>query len=223
AGRSGGMNAWVKGGMDNAGNGGLMRVAGVYLAGLRGVELTDAAITVTALTHADPCCILASIFMVKLLEQLDSHRLPYKEAADVAWESTEEAERVVSVLEAESFFSDTTMTPEGYVKLLRKALRKVGERVDAGVAGVKQKQTGYVLDTLQAALALQHGATSWMEVAEGAALAGDDSDTVGCVAGAIAGAQGFEVPAELLVDLRVGASWGDWQQEWPSERLEGLL
>ena len=177
-----------------------------------------------AVTHADPRCILASIFMVKLLEQLDSHLLPYKDAADVAWESTEEeAERVVSVLEADSFLSDTPVTPEGYAKLLRKAQWEVRERVATGLAGHSEGQTGYVLDTLQAALALQYAATSWLDVAEGAALAGDDSDTVGCIAGAIAGARGFEVPTELLVDLRVGASWGDWQREWPSERLEGLL
>lgn len=33
-GRSAGMRAWVSGGRNNAGNGGLMRIAGVYLARL---------------------------------------------------------------------------------------------------------------------------------------------------------------------------------------------
>ena len=89
--------------------------------------------------------------------------------------------------------------------------------------GQTVSQSGYVLDTLQAALALQKHAESWPEVAEAAALAGDDSDTVACVAGAIAGARGFDVPPDLLPGLRVGASWGDWQCECPSTCLAELL
>ena len=93
----------------------------------------------------------------------------------------------------------------------------------AGLAGQKVQQTGFVLDTLQAALALQQGVQSWLAVAEQAALAGDDSDTVACVAGAIAGARGYEVSLDLVTPLRIGASWGDWQREWPVTRLLALV
>lgn len=34
----------------------------------------------------------------------------------------------------------------------------------------------------------------------------DDSDTVTCVSGAVAGARGFDVPPALMTALRVGAS-----------------
>jgi len=223
-GQAAGMQAWVEGGMDNAGNGGLMRVAGVYLAGLSGPELTDAAVSVTALTHADPRCLIASVFMVKLLEQLDRFGESFQDAGPAAWKDTEEVlVSVGSTLNAHGCFQGTSMTEQRYTELLVKALPGVEHRVRAGLAGQRVSQTGYVLDTLQAALALQSGAGSWLEVAEAAALAGDDADTVACVAGAIAGARGFDVPQSFLPELRVGASWGDWQRDWPSEKLGGLL
>ena len=224
AGQAAGMQAWVEGGMNNAGNGGLMRVAGVYLAGLSGPELTGIAVSVTALTHADPRCLIASVYMVKLLERLDLFGQPYKDAGPAAWIETEQALALVgSTLEAHGCFQGTSMTEQAYAELLVNAAPEVRKRVDSGLAGQRVSQTGYVLDTLQAALALQSGAGSWLEVAEAAALAGEDSDTVACVAGAIAGARGFEVPQSFLPELRVGASWGDWQRDWPSEHLDGLL
>ena len=224
AGQAAGMQAWVEGGMNNAGNGGLMRVAGVYLAGLSGPELTGIAVSVTALTHADPRCLIASVYMVKLLERLDLFGQPYQDAGPAAWIETEQALALVgSTLEAHGCFQGTSMTEQAYADLLVNAAPEVRKRVDSGLAGQRVSQTGYVLDTLQAALALQSGAGSWLEVAEAAALAGEDSDTVACVAGAIAGARGFEVPQSFLPELRVGASWGDWQRDWPSEHLDGLL
>ena len=129
----------------------------------------------------------------------------------------------MKTLTANHCFDGAGITQETYQTLLCRAIPEVGTRVEAGNAGKSLRQTGYVLDTLQAALALNSGATCWLAVAEGAALAGDDSDTVACIAGAIAGARGFEVPPALLIGLRVGASWGDWQRDWPAERLAELL
>ena len=223
-GQRAGMLAWVGSGMDNAGNGGLMRVAGVYLAGLIGAELTDMAVRVTALTHADPRCLLASVFMVKLLEQLEHFKVAFGEAVPTAWQDTEaEVPTMIAVLNAQRCFERRTLTAQSYTEQLQQALPDVKKRVLSGLGGQAVGQSGYVLDTLQAALALQQGAESWLEVAEAAALAGDDSDTVACVAGAIAGARGFDVPPHLLPDLRVGASWGDWQRDWPATRLARLL
>ncbi|WP_161883517.1 hypothetical protein [Deinococcus alpinitundrae] len=37
----------------------------------------------------------------------------------------------------------------------------------------------------------------------------DDSDTLACAVGEIAGAHGLDVPLELVAALRIGASWGD--------------
>lgn len=223
-GQRAGMLAWVGGGMDNAGNGGLMRVAGVYLAGLTGTELTDMAVRVTSLTHTDPRCLLASVFMVKLLEQLERLNVVYGDAVLTAWEETAtEVPTMVAALEAQQCFESRTLTAQAYTEWLQQALPDVKHRVLSGLEGQTVSQSGYVLDTLQAALALQQHAESWLEVAEAAALAGDDSDTVACVAGAIAGARGFDVPPDLLPGLRVGASWGDWQREWSSTRLAELL
>jgi ADP-ribosyl-[dinitrogen reductase] hydrolase len=223
-GQRAGMLSWVESGMDNAGNGGLMRVAGVYLAGLTSTELTNMAVQVTALTHADPRCVLASVFMVKLLEQLEHFKGAYGDAVLTAWKETEAGvSTIVSALEAQHCFENRTLTRRVYTERLQQTLPEVKNRVLSGLGGQAVGQSGYVLDTLQAALALQQNAESWLEVAEAAALAGDDSDTVACVAGAIAGARGFDVPPHLLPDLRVGASWGDWQRDWSSMRLAELL
>ena len=221
---SAGMRVWQDGGVQNAGNGGLMRVAGVFLAGLTGTELSETAIAVTALTHADPRCIVSSLFMVKLLEQLEHMGTSFPESVRLAWETTEQTvERIVPTLQAHACFDGVILTPSVYGHLLQLAVPQVGDRIAAGLNGDTVSQTGYVLDTLQAALALHHGASTWLEVAEGAALAGDDSDTVGCVAGAIAGARGFDVPSSLITALRVGATWGDWQRSWTADHFESLL
>lgn len=221
---SAGMQVWAEGGMNNAGNGGLMRIAGVYLAGLTGTELGETAIAVTALTHADPRCIVSSLFMVELLEQLEHMARPYPEGVRLAWEITQQTvKRVVPILQTHACFDGVTLPLPTYERLLAQAVSEVGARIAAGLNGDTVPQTGYVLDTLQAALALHHSASTWLDVAEGAALAGDDSDTVGCVAGAIAGARGFNVPVPLITALRVGATWGDWQRSWPADRLEALL
>lgn len=224
AGKSAGMRAWVQGGRDNAGNGGLMRIAGVYLAGLTGEALVEAAVVITALTHADPRCTVASVFLVKLLEELDINHQTFRGGAERAWQAAEQfAVRMPDILQMHGCFEGVGLTAEEYAGLLPQAVAAVGERVKAGLGGVKVRQTGFVLDTLQAALALQSGAASWLDVAQGAALAGDDSDTVACVAGAVAGARGFDVPPELVTPLRIGASWSDWQREWPVARLLALV
>ena len=197
-GQRAGMLAWVESGMDNADNGGLMRIAGVYLAGFTGAELTAMAVRVTALTHADPRCLLASVFMVKLLEQLEHFNVTYGDAVLTAWQDTEvEVPMMVATLETQHCFEKRTLTTQTYTGRLQLALPEVKKRVLSGLGGQVVGQSGYVLDTLQAALALQHGAKSWLEVAEAAALAGDDSDTVACVAGAIAGASRGNLRREL--------------------------
>ncbi|MFC6592454.1 ADP-ribosylglycohydrolase family protein [Deinococcus lacus] len=90
-------------------------------------------------------------------------------------------------------------------------------------------QSGYVLDTLEAALAhtvygLQQPQDGWILAVERAALLGDDSDTVACVMGAALGAAGQAVPAPLLPDLRLGHTWPGWERSWSAqEHLPPLL
>lgn len=62
-----------------------MRIATVWIAGHQGEELLREAAQITALTHADPPCVLSSVFLVGFLGTL-SDGVPYEDAARAAWE-----------------------------------------------------------------------------------------------------------------------------------------
>ncbi|WP_309570707.1 ADP-ribosylglycohydrolase family protein, partial [Deinococcus sp.] len=95
----------------------------------------------------------------------------------------------------------------------REARAQVRARVRSGLAGHVTSQSGYVLDTLEAAVA-HASAEDWLDSVQRAVMLGDDSDTVACVTGAILGARGLPVPEHLLPPLRLGHSWAGWQREW---------
>ncbi|GGO28967.1 ADP-ribosylglycohydrolase family protein [Deinococcus humi] len=208
----GGVRAWEGSGFRSAGNGGLMRIAAVWIAGFKGTGLARESAAVTALTHADPRCVYASVFLTAFLEALAAGQ-PYAEAAADALAVTGNFDARAALLDAEIFGVDTRDAHAAFKDRERQARAEVRDRVHSGLAGRMTSQSGFVLDTLEAAV--KHaGADSWHACVEAAVLLGDDSDTVACVVGAIAGARGFEVPARLLPPLRLGHTWPGWQRGW---------
>lgn len=209
----GGVRAWQASGFQSAGNGGLMRIAAVWVEGFSGAALARESALVTALTHADPRCVYASVFFTAFLEEL-SQGAEYRAAAEAALKVMDGLDARRVMLDAGLLGIETMQANEAFMKAEREARAAVRSRVRSGLDGKITSQSGFVLDTLEAAVA--HGrAGSWLECIESAVLLGDDSDTVACVTGAIAGAKGLEVPAHLLPDLRLGHAWAGWQREWP--------
>lgn len=205
----GGYRAWVASGRQSAGNGGLMRIAAPFIAGLRGQALLDEATRVTALTHADPRCVLSSVLFVAFLEAL--RETPYRSAAQQALDTMQAYDPTPRVM---ALADGAGEDAQSYQALLPEAQEQVTQAVQQGLAGHVSSQSGYVLDTLQAAVAHGRG-ESWLACIEPAVLLGDDSDTVACVTGAVAGARGLAVPQHLLPDLRLGHSWPGWERPWP--------
>ncbi|PYE52019.1 ADP-ribosylglycohydrolase family protein [Deinococcus yavapaiensis] len=207
---NGGVRAWEASGRTSAGNGGLMRVAAVFIAGMRGESLLHEAARVTALTHADPRCVLASVFLVAFLEALEA-RVPYAAAAEWALSCA----RTVDVPMALRDLLDEH-DAQGYAALVPDAFASVESAVRGGLRGEAPSQSGFVLDTLRAAVARANG-ESWMDCVASVVLRGEDSDTVACVVGAILGARGLEAPAHLLPALRLGHDWPGWSRAWPCD------
>ncbi|AIZ45230.1 ADP-ribosylglycohydrolase [Deinococcus radiopugnans] len=208
----GGVRAWQASGFQGAGNGGLMRIAAVWIAGFRGSALARESAAVTALTHADPRCVYASVFLTAFLEALAGGQ-PYAAAATTALAVTDDFDARAALLDQGLFGLDTREAHAAFKDRERQARAEVRARVRSGLSGTLTSQSGFVLDTLEAAV--KHaGADSWQACVEAAVLLGDDSDTVACVVGAIAGARGLTVPSRLLPPLRLGHTWPGWQRDW---------
>lgn len=218
----GGTRAWTESGHQSAGNGGLMRIAAVWLAGFRGEALDRESAVVTALTHADPRCVYASVFFTAWLEGLSAGGADW-EAAEAALERMDRLDARAALLDAGLLGLNTRPAHDAFWAGDRAARSEVRARVRSGLSGHVTSQSGYVLDTLEAAAAHAR-ADSWLACVEPAVLRGDDSDTVACVAGAVAGARGLEVPPHLLPPLRLGHSWPGWERGWSClEHFPALL
>lgn len=219
---TGGARAWEASGLNSAGNGGLMRIAAPFIAGFRGAALARESAVVTALTHADPRCVYASVFFTAFLETL-SAGTAYEEAAQDALRVMEDSNPEAALLDAGVFDLHTLKAQSAFRAQSREARAQVRARVQSGLGGHLTSQSGFVLDTLEAAV--KHaGAASWLACVEPAVLLGDDSDTVACVVGAAAGARGLNVPAGLLPELRLGHSWPGWASEWSAAvHLPGVV
>ncbi|MVN85530.1 ADP-ribosylglycohydrolase [Deinococcus sp. HMF7620] len=218
----GGARAWSSSGHASAGNGGLMRVAAVWLAGFEGAALATESAVVTALTHTDPRCVHASVFLTALLAAL-AQGAAYEDASQAALVIMDTFDARAALLDAGVLGLETQAAHAAFRAADREARAAVRARVRSGRAGAVVSQSGYVLDTLEAALA--HGRRAdWWACIEPAVLLGDDSDTVACVAGAIAGARGLEVPPALLPALRLGHDWPGWARTWAcTAQLPGVL
>lgn len=197
--------------MHRRGNGGLMRVAAVTVAGLAGDEAVKWAAITTAITHPSPVNVLASAFLVRLLEHLATRGDNFQAAVSAARaEIVGNDSRLRTVMAAGLVPQIWLMTPADALNALERACKLVGDAISRGSDGYLGNPVGETLGTLQAAIAHNVQGTDWLSVASAAALEGGDSDTIACVAGAIAGARGWEAPEHLLDALRIGATWEDW-------------
>lgn len=218
----GGVRAWEASRYQGAGNGGLMRIAAVWLAGFQAEALLREAVTVTALTHADPRCVHASVFLVAFLEQLEGG-VEYDLAAQAALDAMQALDARQVLLRAELLHAGVPEANHAFSQADAAARLAVQTAVQQGLAGQVKSQSGYVLGTLQAAVAYGRGA-DWLACVQPAVMGGDDSDTVACVTGAIAGARGLTVPEHLLGPLRLGHSWSGWVRAWSClNRFPGVL
>ncbi|BDP42423.1 ADP-ribosylglycohydrolase [Deinococcus aetherius] len=209
----GGARAWTASGFESAGNGGLMRVAAVWIAGFTGGALARESAVVTALTHADPRCVHASVFLTAFLQAL-SAEATYRVGAEVALAAMDTFDARDALLDTGIFGLGTREAHAAFRERDRGARAGVRARVRSGLDGHVTSQGGFVLDTLEAAVAHARAHTTWPACVEPAVLGGDDSDTVACVVGAIAGARGLPIPEHLLPPLRLGHGWPGWEQAW---------
>ncbi|UQN05156.1 ADP-ribosylglycohydrolase family protein [Deinococcus sp. QL22] len=220
-GLDGGARAWASSNFQSAGNGGLMRIAAVWIAGCTEEALAHESALVTALTHADPRCVHASVFFTAFLDALHGGT-EYTDAAELGLKVMDSLDARAVLLERDIFTVNGRDANTTFHAQDRDARTQVRARVRDGLAGKIHSQSGYVLDTLQAAVAHARAET-WQACVEPAVLLGNDSDTVACVVGAVAGARGLEVPPHLLPPLRLGHSWAGWQRDWKCVERFGEL
>ncbi|MGO4957975.1 ADP-ribosylglycohydrolase family protein [Luteococcus sp. Sow4_B9] len=201
----GGLQAWESSGCHSAGNGGLMRVASVWIEGLVSEPLIAAAILDTALTHIDPRCTAASTVLVAAMDRL-AHGDDYRDAWLGALED-------VRRQDLPALLASLGITGPGAQRWQTSAegFGLVERAVLDGLAGTPCPQSGYVLHTLQCAV--QHGAArTWSDGVVPVVMGGDDADTVAAVTAAVLGARGLTAPDRLTGSVRLGADWDGWQR-----------
>jgi ADP-ribosylglycohydrolase len=202
-GLAGGFDAWERSGYSAAGNGALMRAAASVVAGSRGEALRTEAVELAMLTHPDPRSLGACWLLVTVLESL----LDGAEPAD-AWRAALDASKR---LHPEVAINARFGSHRG--ALIRERLPEVKaaltEAVTHGLTGAWRSQRGYVIDTLEAAVAASL-APSYLEGILPIVARGDDSDTVAAIAGALLGARGLLPPADLVDGLRSHFRWPTW-------------
>lgn len=171
----------------NAGNGSVMRCAPYAVA------FTDDWVTLqrvsresSAITHADPRCTHGSaVLNLTIAALLDGDNQPLASAFDA--------------LSADA--------PE--------SLREVLEPVSGAIDPADLSNSGFVLHTLQTALNHALTAESAEDAIVSAVNEGGDTDTIGAVAGAVAGARfgATELPERWLDTLSVGTELRDLAQK----------
>ncbi len=151
------------------------------------------------------------MFFTAFLELLDS--LPYAAAAHGAFQRMAAFDALPVLLEADLFGIETREAHNIFKERERQAKNQVKQVVLNALGGQYTSQSGYVLNTLEAAV-YHAQAETWQECVEPAVMAGEDSDTVACIVGAIAGARGLVMPEHLLEPLRLGHTWQGWERSW---------
>jgi rhodanese-related sulfurtransferase len=161
------------------------------------------------LTHPDPRSLGACWVLVVALQAL----LDGAEPAD-AWRSalSEGASRRFDEPINARFGSHRGALIRERLPEARAAIR---EAVERGLTGQWRSQRGYVIDTLEAAVAASLAPT-YLEGILPVVARGDDSDTVAAITGALLGARGLLPPDELIDGLRCRFRWPTWP---PGETL----
>jgi len=167
----------------SAGNGGIMRLAPAVLAAHSDVDrAVSLARAQSEVTHAAPECLYAAEILARVL------------ASGIAGDGHA------------ALAAATGATPKA------SKVKALAEGSWRGKTRDQIKSSGYVVDTLEAALWAVGGSQSFSEAVLMAVNLGDDADTVGAVAGQIAGSiWGFSAIPQAW---RQNLAWGD--------RLSGL-
>jgi ADP-ribosyl-[dinitrogen reductase] hydrolase len=159
------------------GNGSLMRILPIALAAANDPRLIDLASTFSSITHAHERSRFCCAFYCLVISELTHHR-PLREATAFAWE----------VMDTRWTFST--------------AERRRFERLRPDLLFSRREDeigsSGHVIDTLEAALWVNERHHDFASTLRHAVNLGDDTDTTGCVAGALAGIiHGLDgIPAE---------------------------
>lgn len=211
-GLAGGFDAWERSGYSAAGNGALMRAAASVVAGSRGDALRQEAIELAMLTHPDPRSLAACWLLVVVLEALLDGAAP----ADAWRAALDEGQELRPDVPVGARFGAhrAALVRER----LPEAWTAVREAVERGLTGQWRSQSGYVIDTLEAAVAASL-APSFLTGILPIVVRGDDSDTVAAIAGALLGARGLLPPDDLVDGLRCRFRWPTWpppeSRAWP--------
>lgn len=148
------------------GNGSLMRILPVALAFGDDPDLVDKASKMSALTHAHERSRMSCAFYCLVVSEL-LHASPIRESVAFAWQ----------VMDMRWDFS-----PDERPRFESWHPDQLFSREESDIHG-----TGHVVDTLEAALWLNEKHDTFREAVLGAVNLGDDTDTTGCVTGALAG------------------------------------
>ena len=169
----GGSSEWSNG------NGSLMRILPVALAFGDDPDLVKKASEMSALTHAHERSRMSCAFFCLVVSEL-LHASPIREAVAFAWQ----------VMDTRWDFS-----PEERTRFESWHPDPLFSREESDIHG-----TGHVVDTLEAALWMNEKHDTFREAVLGAVNLGDDTDTTGCVTGALAGLIHGEdgIPVEWL-------------------------
>ncbi|MCG8598836.1 MAG: ADP-ribosylglycohydrolase family protein [Verrucomicrobiales bacterium] len=159
------------------GNGSLMRILPVALAFGDDPDLIEKASEMSALTHAHERSRMSCAFFCLIASEL-LHGSPLREATAFAWD----------VMDRRWDFSE-----EERPRFENWKPDQLFGRDETDIHG-----TGHVIDTLEASLWANEKSNSFREAVLFAVNLGDDTDTTGCVAGAVAGLLHGEggIPAE---------------------------
>jgi protein-tyrosine phosphatase len=179
-----------------------MRAAASVVAGSRGATLVDEALQLGAITHADPRSLVAcAVYCAALRALVDGEPYP------AAWRGAVAAVSRCDLAGSVGFFA------AGYAdevqERLAAALGLVAAAVERGVAGEAAGNSGYVVTTLQSAVAAG-AAASFAEGILPVVARGDDADTVAAITGAILAARGRMPPPAWLLDLRGSRRFAAW-------------
>lgn len=168
----------------NAGNGSVMRCAplAIAYAGYP-AALVRTSIDSSRITHADPRCTYGcAVFNLTIAAALRGQDTPLRTALKILSEDL-----ATSLQQTTGVIPDgaSTVLESGVPDKLRAALEKVPDNVDPN----ELSNSGYVVDSLQTALYDGLTAKSAEEAIVTAVNRGGDTDTIGAMAGAVAGAR----------------------------------
>lgn len=168
----------------NAGNGSVMRCAPLAVAYADyPVALVRTSIDSSRITHADPRCTYGcAVLNLTITAALQDQENPLSAALNILSEDlTTSLQRTTGVI------------PDGASPVLEgglpEELRTALEAVPDGVDPNQLSNSGYVVDTLQTALYDALNAETAEESIVAAVNRGGDTDTIGAIAGAVAGAR----------------------------------